>query len=324
MTDAFSPPAALQTPVLFLVFNRPDTTSQVFEAIRKAKPPRLYVAADGPRVNRAGEAERVAKVRKIATAVDWSCELKTLFRIENVGCQFGPRGGIDWFFDNEEYGIILEDDCLPSQSFFWFCEEMLEQYRDDKSIMAITGTNITKGLAFDADYFFSKYALMWGWATWRRAWKKYDPDLAHWNNLRRSGWLKDLNLGGLAFEYTWKKIFDQTSQLRNDATWWDYQWIYSCWVNSGLTVAPALNLIRNLGYSSDATHTKSIHPVLGHLLETEMSFPLRHPKSVNVHMEADKFISRHWFGVSWISLVKSMLMKFPGARQINQLRKRIF
>ena len=120
MTDEFTPPAPLQTAVLFLVFNRPDTTAQVFEAIRQAKPPRLYVAADGPRVNREGEAERVARVREIATAVDWPCEVKTLFREENLGCKYAVSGGITWFFEHEEQGIILEDDCLPSQSFFWF------------------------------------------------------------------------------------------------------------------------------------------------------------------------------------------------------------
>ena len=322
MIDAFEPPAPLQTAVLFLVFNRPDTTAQVFEAIRKAKPPRLYVAADGPRANRAGEAESVAKVREIATAVDWPCQLKTLFRTENVGCQFGPRGGIDWLFENEDYGIILEDDCLPSQSFFWFCEEMLKRYREDESIMAITGTNIINQLTFDGDYFFSKYPLMWGWASWRRAWVKYDPDLADWKNLRKGRWLKSLDLGGLPFESTWKQIFDRTVQLGKDATWWDYQWIYSCWVSDGLTIAPAVNLIRNIGYSSDATHTKGDHPILSNLIANETNFPIVSPKIIAVNQQADLFISRIWFGVGWISLFKSMLMRFPGLRQINTLRKK--
>ena len=324
MTSSFIPPAPLQTAVLFLVFNRPDTTAQVFEAIRQAKPPRLYVAADGPRAGREGEAERVAKVREIATAVDWPCEVKTLFRTENVGCQHGPRQGIDWFFQHEEYGIILEDDCLPSQSFFWFCEAMLERFCGDESIMAVTGTNITRNLTFEADYFFSKYALMWGWASWRRAWAKYDPDLSDWGTLKKRKWLKSLKIGGLPFEYTWQRIFDRTTQLRDDATWWDYQWIYTCWLHNGLTIAPAKNLIRNIGFSDDATHTFSNDPYRSNLIPVEIHFPLQHPTRLMVNQDVDAFISRHWFHASWINLIKSLILALPGAKMLNQTRKRVF
>ena len=324
MSNEFTPPAPLQTAVLFIVFNRPDTTAQVFEAIRQAKPPRLYVAADGPREGREGEAERVVKVREIATAVDWPCEVKTLFRNENVGCQFGPRLGIDWFFQHEEYGIILEDDCLPSQSFFWFCEEILERFQDDDSVMAVTGTNITRELTFEADYFFSKYALMWGWGSWRRAWVKYDPDLSDWESLKKRKWLKRLNIGGLPFEYTWQRIFDRTIHLRDEATWWDYQWIYTCWLHNGLTIAPAKNLIRNLGFDGDATHTFGHDPYRSNLIPEEIYFPLKHPKNLVVNYDADAFISRHWFHASWINLIKSLILALPGAKMLNQTRKRVF
>jgi GT2 family glycosyltransferase len=131
-SNTFTPPHPLKTAVLFLIFNRPDTTKQVFAAIRKAKPPKLYVAADGPRADNPGEAEKVEQVRLIATNIDWDCELKTLFRDENLGCGKGVSSAITWFFENEGEGIILEDDCLPSQSFFWYCEELLERYREDK------------------------------------------------------------------------------------------------------------------------------------------------------------------------------------------------
>jgi hypothetical protein len=322
MTDIFTPPAPLQTAVLFLVFNRPDTTAQVFEAIRKAKPPRLYVAADGPRADRPGEAERVVKVREIATAVDWPCEVKTLFREENLGCKYAVSGGITWFFEHEEQGIILEDDCLPSQSFFWFCEQALESYAKESRVMCVTGTNISDGIRFSDDLWFSNYALMWGWATWRHAWKKYDRDLSTWPIKRTDGFLKKKLKFNIAQRSSWNRILDRTYQ--GDIDTWDYQWIYSCWINNGLTIAPAVNLIRNIGYSSDATHTKGVHPILSHLVEKETSFPLCLPEVIDVKREADQFISRHWFGVRWTNLAKSLLIKTPGFTQVNNLRKAYF
>lgn len=163
--SVFTPPYPLNTAVLFLVFNRPDTTKQVFEAIRKAKPPRLYVAADGPRLNRAGEEEKVKAVREyLMDNIDWSCEVKTLFRQENLGCKYAVSGAITWFFEHEEMGIILEDDCLPSQSFFWFCEELLNRYNNDTRIFLISGFNsINKWKNNSFDYLFSYYGSIWGW-----------------------------------------------------------------------------------------------------------------------------------------------------------------
>lgn len=321
VTDALEPPAPFHTAVLFLIFNRPEATAQVFDAISIARPTRLYVSGDGPRVEREGEAEIVAEVRKIATAVDWPCEIKTFFRDQNLGCKNAVSSGITWFFEHEEQGIVLEDDCLPSQSFFRFCEEMLKRYREDESIMAITGTNITKHLNFNADYFFSKYALMWGWATWRRAWDNYDPHLADWANLRASGWLESLDIGGLPFKLTWRRIFDQ--MLRGEIDTWDYQWIYSCWVCNGLTVAPARNLIRNLGFCDDATHTFGNDPYRSNLTREEMKFPLKHPMGRELNRHADAFISRHWFHATWLGLVKYFILRIPGAQSINKIRRRL-
>jgi len=322
-SESFIPPGPLNTAVLFLVFNRPDVTAQVFEAIRKARPPRLYVAADGPRAGREGEAERCAQVRRIATAVDWPCEVKTLFREENVGCQFGPRGGIDWFFSNEKQGIILEDDCLPSQSFFWFCQEMLVRFQENEDVMSVTGTNITMGLNFEGDYLFSKYSLMWGWASWSRAWSKYDSELDNWDFLRRDGWLKRLGLGGLLFEYNWRRIFDETVHLREKATWWDYQWIYSCWVNNGLTVVPSKNLIRNIGFSNDATHTTGYHPILANLELNDLEWPLNHTIDTEPNSAVDAFISKHWFGINSTSALKRLILRMPLATKLNNIRKKL-
>jgi hypothetical protein len=313
----------LKTAVLFLVFNRPDTTRQVFEAIRRAKPPRLYVAADGPREGKFGEVERVEEVRTIATAVDWPCEVKTVFRDKNLGCYKAVSTAITWFFENEEQGIILEDDCLPSQSFFWFCEEILDRYCEDELIMAVTGTNITKQLTFEADYFFSKYALMWGWASWRRAWTKYDPKLTHWPTLKKRRWLKSLNLGGLIFEYIWKNAFDRTIQLVEEdvCTSWDYQWIYTCWLNNGLTVAPGKNLIQNIGFSDDATHTRVQDSILSNLKLNDLQWPLKKPLNFTPNLEADAFIGKHWFKVDLKFFIKSFIFRLPGVKKVYEVRK---
>ena len=174
----FIPNASFTTPVLFLIFNRPDTTKQVFSSIQKARPPRLYVAADGPQSENPSEATSFELVRSIALNVDWECEVKTLFRDQNLGCRLAVSQVICWFFANEPEGIILEDDCLPSQSFFWFCQELLEDFRHDKQVGAICGF-YSNELDYkpSASYFFSRYLRVWGWAGWRRTFEGYDSNL---------------------------------------------------------------------------------------------------------------------------------------------------
>ena len=253
MTDTFTPPAPLKTSVLFLVFNRPDTTAQVFEAIRKAKPPRLYVAADGPRPDRTGEAEKVAKVREIATAVDWTCEVKTLFRQENLGCKYAVSGGITWFFEHEEQGIILEDDCLPSQSFFWFCELMLSRYRDDFVVMHVGGHKPDNISPDKFSISFTRATHVWGWATWANRWKKYSVEPSIDSN----------KLSSLVeFEYfknaqaTKKRVNVLKDLFSGKIDTWDYQWNYCVRVNSGLGIRPCKNLVENIGHAHEsATHT---------------------------------------------------------------------
>ena len=252
-TTNFIPPHPLKTAVLFLIFNRRDTTEQVFEAIRKAKPPMLYVAADGPRADKAGEAEKVEQVRRIATRVDWDCEVKTLFRDKNLGCKYAVSGAIDWFFENEEEGIILEDDCLPSQSFFWFCEELLERYRDDMRVGQISGFNSLDNYDINFDYIFSKYGPIWGWASWRRAWNVYDVNISSWPYIKKHKLYK--NFVGTKKEENFRiKLFNNLYKNRIDT--WDYQWVFSKLINSMLTILPSKNLIINIGFNDEATHTK--------------------------------------------------------------------
>lgn len=247
----------MRSPILFLVFNRPNPTRQVFEAIRAAKPPKLYVAADGPRPNREGEQERCEEVRRIATAIDWDCEIKTLFRDKNLGCKIGVSSGIDWFFENEQQGIILEDDCLPAKSFFLFCDEMLDRYKDDTRVWQISGsTFFPQGISStNADYFFSRYGPIWGWASWRRAWKHYDADLTQWramsepyimNNVYPNKYerIAKLNLGSKLNE----------GQIDT----WDFQWGFIKNYNNALSIIPKFNQILNIGFNTEATHTTKI------------------------------------------------------------------
>jgi GT2 family glycosyltransferase len=165
---------SLETAILILLFNRPETTIRVFDKISQIKPQRLYIASDGPRKNFDGEKEKVKKVREIATRVDWPCEVKTLFRNENLGCKKGVSSAITWFFEQEEQGIILEDDCVPNLDFFTFCESLLDRYAEDERVSVITGNNFQNNKwRGDASYYFSKYNHCWGWASWRRSWKDY-------------------------------------------------------------------------------------------------------------------------------------------------------
>jgi hypothetical protein len=247
---------SITTPVLLLVFNRPATTRRVLESIRAVRPPQLYVAADGPRGSRAEERALCEAARRAATAVDWDCEVATLFRDENLGCGLAVSQGISWFFENVNEGIVLEDDCVPHQSFYAFCQQLLNFYRDEPRVMHISGNSHQYGRRRGtASYYISRYANMWGWATWRRAWNAYDFGL-------RPAW-----------------ELDDT---------WDTQWQLSIEKSDGLAVVPNVNLVQNIGFGSGATHTKgNERPAL--LGAGEMAFPLTHPASLAPDRAADRF-----------------------------------
>jgi len=307
VTTTFAPPAPLQTAVLFLVFNRPDTTAQVFEAIRKAKPPRLYVAADGPRANREGEAERVARVREIATAVDWPCEVKTLFREGNLGCKHAVSGGITWFFEHEEQGIILEDDCFPDPSFFRFCESLLQRYASDERVAVVTGDNFQNGQhrgEAGASYYFSKYNHCWGWATWRRAWQQYQGDLPFWPEWSQSADWRERTPDPVEQRY-WSKIFERVRAGQIDS--WAYPWTASVWFHGGLTATPNVNLVSNIGFGEDATHTTSRKSEHAELPTSPIGL-IVHPVSVAQDKAADSWAFDYHFGGRNLRLPRSLFM----------------
>lgn len=273
------------TPVLFVVFNRPDTTSQVFESIRKIKPTKLYISADGPRLNKEGEAMLCEETRKITENIDWSCEVFRKYSDVNLGCKKGVSSAITWFFDNVEEGIILEDDCLPDQSFFTFCQELLEKYRNIKKIKMISGDNFQFGKKYgEASYYFSKFPHIWGWATWRRAWKEYDLEMKTYPEFKKNKQIekifKDKNI-----QKYWLNTFDNLYYNKIDT--WDGQWVYSIYNNSGIVIPPNANLISNIGFSENATHTKTLDGLLSNI-PTEIIKTLVHPVSIIVNDEADE------------------------------------
>lgn len=249
-----------RAPVLFIVFNRPDTVRQVFEAIRTAKPPRLYIGVDGPRKDRPGEAEHVAEVLQIVSQVDWPCTVHTLVREENLGCKVALYEAITWFFEHEEQGIILEEDCLPNQSFFGYCEQLLEFYKTDSRIFMISGYNQQNTWYPEKwDYFFSNVGGIWGWASWRRAWKHYDPDKTAFNAFSEQQGFANLlgeKYGGIRAEL-----------LSIDS--WDSAWAFTRHMQGALTCVPARSLMQYIGYGPDATHTKKApkKQVIAHEIE---------------------------------------------------------
>lgn len=292
----------LTTPVLFLVFNRPETTKRVFEAIRSARPPRLYVGADGVRSGTTGEAEKCAEARRIATAVDWPCDVHTLFRDENLGCRKAVSQAIDWFFEQEAEGIILEDDCLPDPSFFRYAKELLNRYRDDERIMCISAQHF-HGDAHQPEhsYFFSRYNHCWGWASWRRAWQHYDHDLLNWPQLRNTDWLLSIGDGSRLFQRYWTHIFDRCHAGKIDS--WAYRWTFSCWAQHGLATLPAKNLVTNIGFGDGATHTASTRSHFANLPLERLPVPLTHPYCVVRDVSADS-----WTDTTQYKLLQTVIL----------------
>lgn len=299
------------TPILFLVFNRPSNTKAVFEKIREIKPSKLYIAADGPRENKIGELELCGEVRAITNLIDWDCDLKTLFRDKNLGCKLAVSGGISWFFEHEEEGIIIEDDVLPLMSFFPYCEELLNKYRNDESVAVITGNNlITTKFQPEGSYFFSHYANIWGWATWKRVWEKYDRDLVHWEEWSRSDNFKKISDDTPFFEFYWKDQINAVQKGKTDT--WDFQFFYSCWRMNGLCAVPKNNLTDNLGFDANATHTTGKMPdFVQASVVKELDFPLSHPKNIERNTKADKIINESVFKISLGTTLKWKLRRVP-------------
>lgn len=358
----------LDTPVLLIVFNRPDPSAKVFAAIRQARPQRLFVAADGPRENRPGESDLCAQVRNIVTAVDWTCECKTLFQPNNLGCGRAVSTAITWFFDNVERGIILEDDTVPEPSFFPFCTTMLDRYARDERIMHICGSNFQRGKTWGpAPYYLSYYSMIWGWATWRRAWKKYDFELAEYPGYEHDLSVLNSYLSEPEKKY-WKELFDimhygerkglidnggaketvgtgfqsvqdsdrlktgphesriggAAGNYRIDT--WDYQWIYTCWRHKGLSITPNRNLITNIGFGDNATHTTHLSNVAR--LKTAAICGYEAAQPVHHYPAADQRLFHMYFSppVTMVDRLRDLACKVLPAgvqQRLREFKKRI-
>lgn len=287
----------IDAPIALIIFNRPNPAAKVFETIRQARPSTLIVIADGPRPNKKGEAEACAAARAVTEQIDWPCRVVRHYAEQNLGCRNRVASGLDLVFGEFDRAIILEDDCLPEPSFFRFCDELLERYLDNPRVMAISGDNFLFGQRrMEYSYYFSRYPHVWGWATWRRAWQHYDVQISDWPRMREQGWLRQFFQDRAAINF-WQNAFQSVYEGQVDT--WDYQWTYACWKQGGLTALPGTNLISNIGFGTDATHTRR-RSQFSQMAVEPLQFPLSHPPEVARDEEADAYTQRHNFKLSWL------------------------
>lgn len=280
-------------PVGYIVFNRPRHTEATFAAIRAARPSHLFIIADGPRPGHATDAGNVAAVRDIVSVIDWPCQVERVYSDQNLGCKHRPSSGIDHVFSKVDRAIILEDDCLPHPDFFAYCDALLDRYEHDARVSAITGQNYQRGVwRGDGSYYFSRYNHVWGWATWRRAWRAYDGTLSFWPTWRNSDAWRKLNPDPVERRY-WTGIFDRV-HARQYETAWDYPWTASVWHAGGLTATPNMNLVTNIGFGPDATHTLADADLAG--APAESLGDLRHPSAIVQDVAADRAAFDNHFG----------------------------
>jgi len=274
----------LATPVLIIAYRRVQTTRKVLDAVRLAQPKRLYVALNACRLGNQTEQAQCDEVRKLFESIDWPCEVQQLVRIEHLSARESISGAITWFFETEKHGIILEDDCVPSQGFFRFAEELLERYADDKRIGMISGNNFQFGRRRGlASYYFSRYSHIWGWATWRDRWISRDATMKAWPENSKQ-LLNELKSPLQRLYWNW--IFQRTYLGLVDT--WDYQWLFSNWINNRLTILPQVNLVANVGFDQLAHNTHNISPA-ANIEAKDLSFPLIHPEVFLSNRAADDY-----------------------------------
>ena len=303
-----------------MVFNRPGPTAQVFAEIARQQPRTLLVIADGPRTNHPEDAECCARARAIIDQVDWDCVVHRNYADTNLGLRLRISSGLNWAFGSVEEAIVLEDDCLPHPTFFRFCEELLERYRNNPRVMHISGDNFQFGRhQITTSYYFSRYPHIWGWASWRRAWAHYDVELMAWTETAdRNRYLRSLD--DSSERSFWGKCWDDVSQ--GVINTWDYQWAFACLAQEGLCVMPAQNLVSNIGFGGPATNTVSQQGLFDRMVTFPMRFPLSHPTRIERDARADSHTARLFFcGGGHIprrslalNIVRRLLEPFRGLR----------
>jgi hypothetical protein len=294
-----------ETPVSLFIFNRPDCTEKVFEQIRSRQPSRLLIVADGPRSDHPEDIEKCVRTRAILEKVDWPCELLVNLSDRNLGCAKRISSGLDWVFQHVDEAIILEDDCLPHPTFFRYCDELLDRYRMDERVMHISGDNFQFGRKRgEASYYFSVFPHVWGWATWRRAWRHFEGVMDNWLEISRGNYLARVLPERSALNY-WTKIFQAV--YCGSVNSWAYPWTLACWLQGALSLLPNCNLVSNIGFGSNATHTRGVNEY-SNLPTESLPFPLVHPRFIMRDFEADQFTQRtHFCAPSLISKVRGKL-----------------
>lgn len=282
-------PDVLSPPVVLVVYNRPQTIAQVMAAVRAARPSSLFVVADGPRRDVPGDDARTRACRELTETIDWPCQVVRDYAPVNLGIRARMETGLALAFAHVEAAIVLEDDCVPASSFFTFCAGLLDRYRDDTRVMGIGGSRLTPSRPGRVDtYAFSRYPLIWGWATWRRAWQHYDGAMRAWPSLRDGGWLDTALESPVAVRY-WSHVLEQNHR-DPDARNWDAAWLLTCWRLGGLSVVPAANLVSNVGFGPDSSHTRDARSPLSRLPVHTLAEPWRHPSIVARDPEEDAVI----------------------------------
>ncbi len=288
----------MKQPILFILFNRLGTAQKVFAEIKKYQPAVLYISADGYRADKKGEEEVCRFVREwVLNNIDWKCEVKTLFHEKNLGCGKAPSTAISWFFEQEEQGIILEDDCMPHQDFFLFCEQMLDYYKDNSHISIISGCNFDTSKIYSTSdsYFYSVFPYTWGWATWKRNWENYDYSISEWKNIKQKKMLAHL-FKEKKYVLAWEKLFDTFSREVPDDIW-DYQFFFQCFKRKQLAVVPSVNLVTNIGVGNQATHTVNEDNPKMNIRTEAMISPLVHPTELKRNFRYDVFLQELNYGV---------------------------
>ena len=307
--------SALTTPVVLIIFNRPERTAEVFATIRAARPAQLFVIADGPRPIVKSDASKCSAARAIIEQVDWPCQILRRFAKHNLGLRQNVSEGLDWVFSQVKEAIILEDDCVPNPSFFPFCETLLGRYAEDRDVAMIGGTNfdpIHAAPSGEESYYFSRFCHIWGWATWRRAWELCDHEMKLWPSLRRTNWLKKKCETATA-ENFWRRHFDDSyARNRDGLNTWDFPWLFACWRHDLLSIVPRKNLVSNIGFGADAAHTKS-RTLAARLPTNPIEFPLQHPKEKIVNAAADRYVQEKFFeGITrWQRLYWMLRLPLP-------------
>ena len=291
----------LTTPIAFIIFNRPNTTKKVFEAIRQAKPKQLYIIADGPKENKPGEDQKCIETRAITEQIDWDCEVFRNYAPSNFGCRNRVTSGLDWVFNNVEEAIILEDDCMPHLTFFRYCQELLTKYKNEAKVMMVSGNKVLPDYEYnESSYYFSKYAHIWGWATWKRVWQNYDVEMKDWNMDNSTDFLSS-HLHIKSTINFWRTLINDVYNKKIDT--WDVQLQYYFWKQNGLTVIPTKNLVVNLGFGLEATNTAGSGGLYEKMKLSSIDYPLVHPKSLKPNIKADTLENKlyHKFGYKEIN-----------------------